>query len=142
MPSHRELGDATCPFCSADLPGQAKATNGSVFAIPDMYPVTPNHLLIIPRRHTEDYFTMTASERRDAEELVLRLREEIRNSDETVVAFNVGINCGRAAGQTIMHAHIHLIPRRLGDTTKPEGGVRGVIPGRRGYQLPAESVQH
>ncbi len=76
---------------------------------------------------------MTEQERREAEELLLQLRKEILDSDQTAVAFNVGMNCGHAAGQTIMHAHIHLIPRRVGDTDSPEGGIRGAVPGKMRY---------
>ena len=70
---------------------------------------------------------------RDAEELLMKLRNQILGSDSTVVEFNVGANCGEAAGQTIQHAHIHLIPRRLGDTANPTGGIRGAIPERMAY---------
>jgi diadenosine tetraphosphate (Ap4A) HIT family hydrolase len=73
----------------------------SVFAIPDKYPVTQGHVLIVPRRHTQDYFTMSSQEHRDAEGLLARLRNLIAESDPTVVGFNIDINCGEAAGQTI-----------------------------------------
>ncbi|MFZ0449517.1 MAG: HIT family protein [Desulfatiglandaceae bacterium] len=87
-----------------------------------------------PRRHTPDFFTMTPRERRDAEALILWLKDDdILKHDPSVVGFNLGINCGEAAGQTIMHAHVHLIPRRLGDTPNPRGGVRGVIPDKMAY---------
>jgi diadenosine tetraphosphate (Ap4A) HIT family hydrolase len=76
---------------------------------------------------------MTPRERRDAEALILSLKDDILKNDHSVVGFNVGINCGEAAGQTIMHAHVHLIPRRLGDTPNPRGGVRGVIPDKMVY---------
>jgi diadenosine tetraphosphate (Ap4A) HIT family hydrolase len=76
---------------------------------------------------------MTSQERRDAEELVLLLRERILSSDPTVLGFNVGANCGEVAGQTVPHAHVHLIPRRRGDTPRPRGGVRGVIPDKMAY---------
>jgi diadenosine tetraphosphate (Ap4A) HIT family hydrolase len=76
---------------------------------------------------------MTPEEHRDAEDLLAKLRKQILESDPTVVGFNVGANCGEAAGQTIEHAHIHLIPRRAGDTPVPKGGVRGVIPERMAY---------
>jgi len=95
--------------------------------------MTEGHLLIITLRHTPDYFTMTSTERRDAEDLARILRNEIASEDKSVTGFNVGANCGESAGQTVWHAHIHLIPRRDGDTSNPRGGVRGVIPGRMGY---------
>jgi diadenosine tetraphosphate (Ap4A) HIT family hydrolase len=125
--------DHNCPFCDPKIIGQSAAENETVFAIADKYPATPGHLLIIPRRHTPDYFTMTSQERKDAEELIRVLRNKAMEDDPSILGFNVGVNCGEVAGQTIMHAHIHLIPRRQGDTETPRGGVRGVIPGKMSY---------
>ncbi len=107
--------------------------NGSVFAIEDSFPVTPGHVLIMPKRHAADFFAMTSQERRDAEGLLRILKERIARDDPSVSGFNVGMNCGESAGQTIMHAHIHLIPRRDGDLEHPRGGVRGVIPEKQSY---------
>lgn len=90
-------------------------------------------MLVIPRRHTPDFFTMTREEKESAFDLIDHLRSQIQTTDPDVRGFNVGMNCGEVAGQTVMHAHIHLIPRRRGDTPDPSGGVRGVIPGRRKY---------
>lgn len=87
----------------------------------------------MPLRHTPDYFSMTARERRDADELLFLLRRRIMANDKRVAGFNVGINAGTAAGQTVPHAHVHLIPRRVGDTPDPRGGVRGVIPDKMNY---------
>ena len=95
--------------------------------------MTQGHLLVLPRRHTPDLFGMVERERIDANNLLRILRTRIQRNDSTVTGFNVGMNCGEDAGQTVMHAHIHLIPRRRGDTAKPRGGVRGVIPDRMGY---------
>lgn len=125
--------DPSCPFCDPEILSRAVAENGTVFAIEDKNPVSPGHMLVIPRRHTPDYFSMTPQEKKDAEGLVRRLRNSIQESDPSVAGFNLGVNCGEAAGQTILHAHIHLIPRRKGDTPNPRGGVRGVIPDRMGY---------
>ena len=122
-----------CPFCSENINPQIIEEYGSVFAIEDNYPVTTGHLLIIPRRHTPDFFSMTAEETADAEHLLRLLRDKILCQDSTVTGFNVGVNCGVSAGQTILHAHIHLIPRRDGDTPNPHGGVRGVIPDKMWY---------
>jgi diadenosine tetraphosphate (Ap4A) HIT family hydrolase len=102
-------------------------------AFPDEFPVATGHVLIVPRRHTQDYFTMTQEEHRDAEELLAKLRKQILESDPSVVGSNIGANCGEAAGQTIAHAHIHLIPRRADDTPLPKGGVRAVIPEKKAY---------
>jgi len=107
---------------------RAVAIHGSVFAVKDKYPVTDGHLLVITRRHSEDFFSMTPQERRDADELLLQLRAQILQRDKAVSGFNVGANCGIVAGQKVMHAHIHLIPRRERDMQEPTGGVRGAVP--------------
>ena len=122
----------TCPFCNMDN-ALIKAARGTVFAIEDRTPVSAGHMLIIPKRHCDNYFDMTEEERRDAAGLMDRLRKNILKADPTVSGFNIGVNCGEDAGQTIFHTHIHLIPRRKGDTPDPRGGVRGVIPDKMGY---------
>jgi ATP adenylyltransferase len=118
-----DIASGDCPFCGKGIEGGIVKEHGTAIAIRDKYPVTEYHTLVLPRRHTPDFFTMTPQERRDAEALILRLKEDILETDRSVVGFNVGINCGEPAGQTIMHAHVHLIPRRLGDTPNPRGGV-------------------
>jgi ATP adenylyltransferase len=125
--------DPDCPFCSEDIKSRKIKELDSVFAVEDNFPVSPGHHLIIPYRHTSDFFTMTAKERADAEGLLRLLKNIIGKKDRSVTGFNVGANCGIAAGQTIDHAHIHLIPRRTGDTPNPRGGVRGVIPEKMNY---------
>ncbi len=122
-----------CPFCRPHIESKIRQRCGTVVAIEDKHPVTKGHMLIVPIRHTQDFFSMTSEEKEDAARLVQLLRDRIKASDSAVTGFNVGINCGESAGQTIMHAHIHLIPRRDGDMTQPKGGVRGVIPDRREY---------
>ena len=106
---------------------------GSVFAVLDKYPVTPGHHLVVTKRHVVDYFEMSFIEKRDVEVLLSLLRKQILQDDPNVLGFNVGMNCGEVAGQTVMHAHIHLIPRRAGDVENPRGGVRGCVPGKMGY---------
>ncbi len=122
-----------CIFCSPDILDRKVAENGPVFAVEDKFPVTPNHLLVIPRRHTPDYFSMTSHERQCAEDLLRFLKNQVSTEDRAVTGFNVGTNCGEVAGQSVMHAHIHLIPRRSGDMDKPRGGVRHVIPSKGNY---------
>jgi len=122
-----------CPFCADRILGRIVEENGTAIAIRDKYPVTEYHTLIIPRRHTFDFFTMTSRERKDTEALVLLMKKKILEKDPSVTGFNIGVNCGESAGQTIMHAHMHLIPRRDGDTPFPRGGVRGVIPDKMSY---------
>jgi len=123
----------TCPFCGDRLNRKVIGDYGTMLAIRDKYAVTEYHTLVIPKRHVEDFFTMTSQERRDAETLILSLKNDILKNDPSVTGFNIGVNCGESAGQTIMHAHIHLIPRRDGDTPNPRGGVRGVIPDKMSY---------
>lgn len=102
-------------------------------AIKDEFPVSEGHILIIPKNHSTEYFELSQQEKEDADKLISELREQISNNDPTVTGFNIGVNCGESAGQTIFHTHIHLIPRRDGDTSNPRGGVRGVIPDKMGY---------
>lgn len=108
-------------------------TFNTVAAFHDGNPVTDGHLLIVPLRHTADWLSMTAQEVRDSQTLLRHLAEKIRRHDPSVTGFNIGMNIGESAGQTVFHAHIHLIPRRDGDTENPKGGVRGVIDGKRAY---------
>jgi diadenosine tetraphosphate (Ap4A) HIT family hydrolase len=122
-----------CPFCFAHIAAKIVEEYQSVFAINDRYPVSDGHLLIIPRRHSNDYFTMTKSEKRDADCLIEILRKKMLENDSTISGFNIGLNCGESAGQSVFHCHIHLIPRRHGDTPKPRGGIRGVIPDKMAY---------
>jgi ATP adenylyltransferase len=125
--------DPECRFCHDKVLSRVVEENGTVWAIKDGYPVSNGHHLILPKRHTPDWFSMTETERRDADSLIRMIQKRLSESDRTITGFNVGINSGESAGQTIFHAHIHLIPRRDGDTPKPRGGVRGVIPGKMGY---------
>lgn len=127
-----ESFDHKCPFCEAENLTLV-AENNSVFAIRDRFPVTTGHTLIIPHRHTTDYFSMIETERTDAEHLIRYLRNVLMSEDPTITGINIGTNAGQDAGQTVMHAHIHLIPRRYGDISDPRGGVRGVIPEKRLY---------
>ena len=122
-----------CIFCSAEAHDRKIAELNSVFAIRDKFPVTLFHTLVIPFRHVSDWFDLTEGEREDSEKLLHQLREDILAADPSVTGFNIGVNCGVSAGQTVMHVHIHLVPRRDGDVDNPTGGVRGVIPERRIY---------
>ena len=102
------------------------------FAVLDAFPVSPGHTLVIPRRHVADIFELTASELKDIVRLIKSVRDQIKRSRHPA-GFNIGVNVGRAAGQTVMHAHVHVIPRYLGDVDDPTGGVRGVIPHKARY---------
>ena len=132
MSSQGDL-DQNCLFCRWIRASKAVETLGTVTAFEDGYPVTKGHLLIVPLRHIADGFSMTAQEIRDSEVLIRTLSEKISKSDPSVTGFNIGMNIGESAGQTVFHAHIHLIPRRDRDCDNPKGGVRGVIDGKRCY---------
>jgi diadenosine tetraphosphate (Ap4A) HIT family hydrolase len=121
-----------CIFCdlSAD---RVIASNALAFAIRDDYPVTQLHTLVIPKRHAKTFFDLFEPERRAINQLLDGLRIEVMKKDVSVSGFNIGMNSGDHAGQTIGHAHVHLIPRRQGDVQDPRGGVRGVIPGKAVY---------
>lgn len=121
-----------CAFC--ELPPQRIiAENELALAFRDGFPVTEYHTLIIPKRHVSDYFDLFQPERNAMQTLMQQQRTLIIQSDPSVTAFNVGINAGADAGQTIFHCHMHLIPRRKGDVEEPRGGVRGVIPAKQKY---------
>jgi diadenosine tetraphosphate (Ap4A) HIT family hydrolase len=101
--------------------------------IADRFPVTAGHLLIIPKRHEPSWFELSQGELAQCHLLLKEMREKILDEEKDVLGFNVGINAGAVAGQTVMHSHMHLIPRRRNDVTDPRGGVRGVIPGMQSY---------
>ena len=124
--------DKDCVFCSLPTDRIIDENELSV-AILDKYAVTEGHTLVIPRRHIADYFDLYVPERNAMEELLGRRREALQHADKTMDGFNIGVNAGASAGQTIFHVHYHLIPRRTGDMHNPEGGVRGVIPEKQGY---------
>ena len=92
-------------------------------------------MLIIPKRHVANYFDLHASEVRAMHEMLVEMKKTIEMKDNLVTGFNIGVNAGKDAGQSIFHAHVHLIPRRKGDVENPRGGVRGVIPHKREYLL-------
>lgn len=101
-------------------------------AFDDMYPVTKGHMLVSPLRHTPSIFDLGTAEQRACLVLIENLKVIASKKDPTITGFNLGVNDGIDAGQTIMHCHIHLIPRRKGDVTDPRGGIRHVIP-EKGY---------
>ena len=127
----RALTPDDCPFCPP-IDGRPLLESGLAFAIFDRFPVNPGHVLVIPRRHVADIFELTESELREVLRLLSQARQRIA-VDFPAAGVNVGVNVGDAAGQTIAHAHLHLIPRYTGDVPDPTGGVRGVIPGKASY---------
>jgi len=121
-----------CLFCDIKKSGLA-GENNLAYASYDSYPVVDNHCLIIPKRHVEDYFDLTDEEIIACNKLIKKIKKDIESKDSSVKGFNIGTNSGKVAGQSIMHCHIHLIPRRKGDVKNPQGGVRSVIPSKQHY---------
>jgi diadenosine tetraphosphate (Ap4A) HIT family hydrolase len=123
--------ELNCPFCTAS-DSEPVLRSALCYARSDKYPVTEGHLLIIPNRHFADYFSATPDERAAlwtmVEEAKILLDSRLKPD-----GYNVGINLGAPAGQTVMHCHIHLIPRKSGDSANPRGGVRGVIANKADY---------
>jgi diadenosine tetraphosphate (Ap4A) HIT family hydrolase len=123
-----------CVFCQVIADSELEThPYETVTILPDAYPVTQGHHLVVTVRHVPDFFEMSGPEVTQAHAALHELRRRLQQADPSIIGFNVGMNCGKAAGQTIMHAHIHLIPRRAGDTPNPQGGVRGVVPEHMAY---------
>ena len=122
-----------CLFCNVPSSDYI-FENNLAFSTFDPYPVSKHHALIIPKRHIENYFDMSEEEVVSCNKLIKKMRNKIQELDPAVDGFNIGTNSGKIAGQSIMHCHIHLIPRRKNDVDNPQGGVRGVIPSKQHYQ--------
>lgn len=120
-----------CPFCS--LPADRTVlSSANAIALRDAYPISPGHTLIVPRRHVGSFFEATTQERAELLALLDEAKREL-DAQFAPAAFNIGINDGPAAGQTVPHLHIHLIPRYVGDRIDPRGGVRWIIPDKADY---------
>ena len=119
-----------CVFCRLDHPILAE-TNLSV-AFLDGFPVSKGHALVIPKRHVASLWQMTDEEYTDAFNFVRQVKDVLQKKYEPQ-GFNVGVNCGEVAGQSVFHAYIHVIPRYAGDAPNPRGGVRNIIPGKGNY---------
>jgi diadenosine tetraphosphate (Ap4A) HIT family hydrolase len=125
-------GEVGCIFCNPDS-SRILAGNELAYVLQDGFPVTEGHSLVIPRRHAADYLGLTQEELLACDELIREASRLLVTRDPAIAGFNIGANCGAAAGQTIFHCHIHLIPRRVGDVDNPRGGVRHIIPGKGFY---------
>ena len=124
--------NADCPFCNPDSERELLLESATAYAIFDKFPVGKGHTLIIPKKHCLNYFELSFKEQSACWFMLNKAKEileQILNPD----GFNIGINIKESAGQTVPHAHIHLIPRFKGDVNEPRGGVRGVIPEKRNY---------
>ena len=122
-----------CLFCNSKVSGVAHE-NDLAYASYDTYPVSDQHCLIIPKRHVADYFELSNEELIACNDLIKIIKQEVLYKDKSIKAFNIGTNAGIIAGQSIMHCHIHLIPRREGDVDNPQGGVRSVISKNQHYK--------
>ena len=131
--SYTRRNESGCPFCEVPSRNTTVSQNELAYAIRDAFPVTPLHTLVIPKRHVQSYFELDSAELEACNQLLCREKAAIEREDGDVLGFNVGMNDGEVAGQTIFHCHVHLIPRREHDVEDPRGGVRNVIPGRAAY---------
>ena len=122
-----------CLFCDVKKTGIVYE-NELAYASYDSYPVSEHHCLIIPKRHIKDYFELSNDELIACNDLIKIVKKEINDKDPLVKGFNLGTNIGTVSGQSILHCHFHLIPRREGDVDKPQGGVRSVIPNKQHYK--------
>ena len=122
-----------CLFCNIEKSGCAHE-NELAYASFDSYPVTEHHCLIIPKRHIKDYFDLSNKELIACNDLIQIVKDEITKKDPSIKGFNLGTNIGKVSGQSILHCHLHLIPRREGDVDNPQGGVRSVIPNKQHYK--------
>ena len=122
-----------CIFCNIKKSGSIRE-NELAYISYDTYPVSDQHCLIIPKRHIKNYFDLTREELIACDDLIKIAKDEIEKNDPKVEGFNLGTNIGKASGQSILHCHFHLIPRREGDVENPQGGVRSVIPQNQHYK--------
>lgn len=120
-----------CPFCYP-TPTEIVLSNDLAFARFDEFPVNPGHILIIPKRHVASFFDATQEEQQAMNDLLAE-GKQLLDKEYAPDGYNVGINIGEAAGQTVFHVHMHLIPRYVGDVDNPRGGVRGIIAAKRIY---------
>jgi diadenosine tetraphosphate (Ap4A) HIT family hydrolase len=123
--------ERTCPFCAPE-PSRLLASDELVLALRDGYPVSPGHSLIVPRRHVGS-FAQATPEEQSAMLTMLRRVRAILDAELCPDGYNIGINDGAAAGQTVMHVHMHVIPRYRGDRPDPRGGIRWIIPEKADY---------
>ena len=131
------MATENCLFCNIQTNERTRiiAENELAYVIRDGFPVTPGHTLIIPKRHAVDYFELVQSEVHAINALMHEQKKQLMLVDPSIEGFNIGMNCGEVAGQTIFHCHVHLIPRRRGDVENPRGGVRHVIAGKGFYEV-------
>jgi len=126
------MPQADCVFCERLRSGDLVAESPLAAAFPDAFPLSPGHVLIVPRRHEPDFWALRETEKAALWELVTPVKHHIE-SRLSPHGYNVGVNIGEAAGQTVGHAHLHVIPRYRGDVPDPRGGIRWILPDRARY---------
>lgn len=126
------MPDDGCIFCERVGSGRWLAANDLAAGFLAGFPVSPGHALIVPRRHEADFFSLSTEEHAAMVALLPDVRRHIE-TEHSPDAYNLGVNAGKAAGQTILHAHFHVIPRYAGDVPEPRGGVRWVLPATARY---------
>jgi len=124
------MPENSCIFCT---PKEVVLSNDLAYVRTDSYPVNTGHLLVIPKRHIDNYFELSEAEKQALYELIDESKAFL-DKEYSPDGYNVGVNVGSAAGQSVMHVHMHLIPRYKGDMANPKGGVRGVIPEKQKYK--------
>lgn len=126
------MTESACPFCKAIAEGKLLLDGGAVVAIADAYPISKGHALVVPRRHEADFFALSREEQSDMIALVNQVKR-LLDARHQPQGYNLGVNAGVVAGQTMGHAHMHVVPRYEGDAPDPRGGVRWIIPGKAKY---------
>lgn len=126
------MSDPTCPFCARIAAGTTMLAAEHAAVVADAFPVSPGHALVVPRRHVASYFELDAGEQAAIWALVSDVQRHLEH-ERHPAGYNIGINVGAAAGQTVAHAHVHVIPRYAGDVEDPRGGVRRILAAKAAY---------
>jgi diadenosine tetraphosphate (Ap4A) HIT family hydrolase len=124
-------GMKTCPFCNLAT-DRIYLESEAAIAFPDAFPISQGHTLVVPKRHVTSLFDLSDEEQAALWRLVAQVRAKLWH-DLNPDAFSIGVNDGRAAGQTVLHGHVHIIPRRQGDSPDPRGGIRWIKPEKARY---------
>ena len=133
MESTKLMSEPSCPFCSMIQSGDVVIDGNLAAVILDGFPVTIGHSLVIPKRREADFSKLSTDEQSEILSLASERMRQLQSEDPSITGFNLGVNVGTSAGQTVEHAHLHVIPRREGDVEDPRGGVRWVMPSKADY---------
>jgi diadenosine tetraphosphate (Ap4A) HIT family hydrolase len=129
------MTSVACPFCARLASAEPLLKMHEAAAFADGFPLNPGHTLVVPRRHVESYFDLSPGEQEVIWRLVAAVKAQL-DGELSPAGYNIGFNVGAAGGQTVAHAHVHVIPRFAGDVEDPRGGIRWVIPARAPYWEP------